>query len=312
MAMNTTITQNPPVIVLAGATASGKSALAMALAKKIGAEIISADSRQIYRELTIGAAKPSLDELQEVAHHFINEKTIGEPFTAGDFALQAWQRIDAIHERGKRAIVVGGSTLYIEGLLKGFANLPNANEAIRARLNNELQTIGSEALYQRLLKLDPLQAATLDATKTQRLIRSLEIIESSGMSVTALKAAQEPPPSHLNFVPFALFLPRELLYQRINQRVDAMIAHGLLGEAEQLYKAYCNEWQQKNLAALRTVGYQELFEYFNGSHSLEEATNLIKQHTRNYAKRQITFFSNRLQLPWREATELWQEVDRNS
>nr|Q3AQS3.1 RecName: Full=tRNA dimethylallyltransferase; AltName: Full=Dimethylallyl diphosphate:tRNA dimethylallyltransferase; Short=DMAPP:tRNA dimethylallyltransferase; Short=DMATase; AltName: Full=Isopentenyl-diphosphate:tRNA isopentenyltransferase; Short=IPP transferase; Short=IPPT; Short=IPTase [Chlorobium chlorochromatii CaD3] len=309
--MATSAMHHPPIVVLAGATASGKSALAMAIAKKIGAEIISADSRQIYWELTIGAAKPSPKELQEVPHHFINEKHIGEPFTAGDFAVEAWQRITAIHQRDKRVVVAGGSTLYVEGLLKGFANLPSANEAIRQRLETELQTLGSEALYQRLVKLDPTQAATLDATKTQRLIRSLEIIESSGTSVTALKAAQQPPPSHFTFLPFALFLPRETLYQRINQRVDDMMANGLLHEAEALYQTYCDTWQERNLSALRTVGYQELFAYFEGRHSLDEAINLIKQHTRNYAKRQITFFSNHLALRWIEQAEMEEIVEQH-
>jgi len=176
------------VIVILGPTASGKSALALSVARKIGAEIISADSRQIYRELDIGSAKPSRDALREVKHHFVDEKSIGEPFTAGDFAAEAVQRIEDIHKRGKEVVVAGGSTLYLEGLLEGFADLPAADPEIRTRLLEEMQREGKAALFERLRQLDPEQAGTLDATKSQRLIRSLEIIEITGRPVTALQA----------------------------------------------------------------------------------------------------------------------------
>ena len=176
------------VHVILGPTASGKSALAHALAKNIGAEIISADSRQIYRELDIGSAKPSPEALRDIRHHFINEKNIGETFTAGDFAIESRARIREIHSRGLPAVVTGGSTLYLEGLLEGFAELPPGNPEIRKKLLQELESIGKEELYKKLLQKDPQQAATLDATKTQRLIRSLEIIEITGVSVTELQA----------------------------------------------------------------------------------------------------------------------------
>ena len=285
-------------MVILGPTASGKSALALAVAKRIGGEIISADSRQIYRELDIGAAKPSEEVLGEVKHHFVNEKSIGEPFTAGDFATEAVERILDIHRRGKRAVVAGGSTLYLEGLIEGFADLPPANPAIRERLLEELERDGNKRLYARLLEKDPAQAATLDPTKSQRLVRSLEIIEITGLSVTELQARGKQRQGGLNFITAGLAMPRPLLYERINRRTDEMVEAGLLGEAEGLYHKYQALLTEGKLSALQSVGYQELFQYFDGKVTFHEAIALIKQHTRNYAKRQMTFFNNRLKATW--------------
>jgi tRNA dimethylallyltransferase len=291
-------TQRPPVMVILGPTASGKSALALAVAKRIGGEIISADSRQLYRELDIGAAKPSKETLEEVKHHFVDEKNIGDPFTAGDFATEALERIGDIHRRGKRAIVAGGSTLYLEGLIEGFADLPPGNPEIRARLLEELERDGKEQLYAKLLKRDPVQAATLDPTKSQRLIRSLEIIEITGLSVTELHARGKQRKKGLSFITAGLAMPRPLLYERINRRTDKMVDAGLCGEAERLYHNYSKLLRERKTSALQSVGYQELFQYFDGEIDLGAAITLIKQHTRNYAKRQLTFFSNRLTVNW--------------
>ena len=306
-----TATAQPPVIVILGPTASGKSELALAVAKKIGAEIISADSRQIYRELDIGAAKPSPETLQKVTHHFVNEKNIGESFTAGDFATEAIKRILDIHRKGKRAIIAGGSTLYLEGVLKGFANLPPANPEIRERLLVELKHGGKELLYEKLIQKDPEQAATLDPTKTQRLIRSLEIIEITGLSVTELQSRGKQQQTDLHFLTTGLSIPRETLYQRINQRTDNMIESGLCQEAELLYHKYHNLLADKRTSALQSVGYQELFQYFDNTIDFAEAVRLIKQHTRNYAKRQLTFFNNRLTVNWINADILWTKLENN-
>ncbi len=305
------IAAQPPVIVILGPTASGKSALALAMAKKIGAEIISADSRQIYRELDIGAAKPSTEALQEVTHHFVNEKNIGESFTAGDFANEAVKRIRDIHRRGKRAIIAGGSTLYLEGVLKGFATLPPANPEIRERLLVELKHSGKERLYEKLIQKDPEQAATLDPTKTQRLIRSLEIIEITGLSVTELQARGKQQQTDLHFLTTGISIPRETLYQRINQRTDDMIETGLCHEAELLYHKYHKLLADKRTSALQSVGYQELFQYFDNTIEFAEAVRLIKQHTRNYAKRQLTFFNNRLTVNWMNADILWKGLENS-
>ncbi|MEI7748182.1 MAG: tRNA (adenosine(37)-N6)-dimethylallyltransferase MiaA [Chlorobiaceae bacterium] len=306
-----TATAQPPVIVILGPTASGKSVLAHAVAKKIGAEIISADSRQIYRELDIGAAKPAPEALQEVPHHFVNEKNIGEPFTAGDFAIEAIERIRDIHRRGKRAIIAGGSTLYLEGVLKGFAILPPANPEIRERLLAELKNSGKERLYEKLIQKDPEQAATLDPTKTHRLIRSLEIIEITGLSVTELQSRGKQQQTDLHFLTTGLSIPRETLYQRINQRTDDMITTGLCHEAELLYHKYQKLLADKKTSALQSVGYQELFQYFENTIDFAEAVRLIKQHTRNYAKRQMTFFNNRLTVNWVNADILWEMLENS-
>ena len=296
------ISSGQPVHVILGPTASGKSALAHALAKKIGAEIISADSRQIYRELDIGSAKPSPESLRDVHHHFINEKNIGEPFTAGDFAIEARECIREIHGRGIPAVVTGGSTLYLEGLLEGFAELPPGNPEIRKKLLQELESIGKEELYKKLLQKDPQQAATLDATKTQRLIRSLEIIEITGRSVTELQGKGKGT-TGLRFLAWGLSMPRETLYNRINQRTEEMLEAGLLKEAATLHNKYQELLAGDKIPALQSVGYQELFQHFDEKIDLSTAIQLIKQHTRNYAKRQLTFFKNRLSVTWVDAPE---------
>ncbi len=299
--MDVTKTGQPPVMVILGPTASGKSALALAVAKRIKGEIISADSRQVYRELDIGAAKPSEEVLEEMKHHFVNEKSIGEPFTAGDFASEAVERILDIHRRGKHAVVAGGSTLYLEGLIEGFADLPPANPVIRGRLLEELERDGNEQLYARLLERDPAQAATLDPTKSQRLVRSLEIIEITGLSVTELQARGKQRQGGLSFVTVGLAMPRLLLYKRINRRTDEMVDAGLCDEAERLYHKYQALLAGGKVSALQSVGYQELFQYYDGKITSHEAISMIKQHTRNYAKRQVTFFNNRLKVNWVDA-----------
>ncbi len=306
--MHLAVTKHPVHVIL-GPTASGKSSLAHSLAKKIGAEIISADSRQIYRELNIGAAKPSQAALAEIKHHFINEKDIGEPFNAGEFALQAVKRIHEIHLKGMRAVVAGGSTLYLEGLLQGFADLPPEDPEIRKRLITELENIGKEEMYKKLLQQDPDQAATLDPTKTHRLIRSLEIIEITGLKVTELQAQQNKAQTGIHFLVWGLSMPREMLYKRINDRTDNMIEAGLPDETETLYRKYQGLLANEKIPALQSVGYQELFQYLDGKIDFVSAVNLIKQHSRNYAKRQLTFFKNRLNVTWIDAPEKESELE---
>ncbi len=291
-------TKKPTIPVILGPTASGKTSVGIALAELMNAEIISADSRQIYKELTIGSAKPVPEELKRVRHHFIDELSITDIYDAGRFATDAAKRIQEILEGGKQVVVVGGSTLYIEGLVKGFADLPKQNPEIRQAIEKDIQLMGAEKIYEKLKTLDPDHAKTLDPTKTQRLVRSLEIIELSGKTITELYHEQVAP-DEFNFQLFGLDLPRELLYQRINERTDHMIEMGFLNEAEGLYNAYgLPKDTSQPINALCTVGYNELFAYFRGVFILEEAINLIKQHTRNYAKRQLTFFRNRLSVEW--------------
>ena len=287
-----------PVLVILGPTASGKSELAFRVALATGGEIISADSRQIYRRMEIGTAKPSAQMLERVKHHFIDEKEIGEPFSSGDFAAEARKRIISLQACAIPAIVAGGSTLYLEGLLKGFAELPASDPGIRAKLKHELDRIGPEALYRRLEAIDPEQARTLDPTKTHRLIRSLEIIEISGSTVTSLQESANREPDGIEFMVIGLQMPRPLLYEKINNRTAGMMRSGLAEEARALYEQYHMQIQSESLAALMTVGYRELFDCFERNTSIEAAEDLIAQHTRNYAKRQLTFFKNRLNVEW--------------
>ncbi len=287
-----------PVLVILGPTASGKSELACRVAIETGGEIISADSRQVYRGMDIGTAKPSRQMRESVKHHFIDEKEIGEPFSSGDFATDALKRIENLSARGVPAIVAGGSTLYLEGLLKGFADLPEADPEIRARLRHELEHMGAASLYRRLAELDPEQARTLDPTKTQRLIRSLEIIEISGSTVTALQQATGAGRTGPEYLVIGLDMPRDLLYERIDLRTAEMIREGLVEEARRLYGKYRSRICEGSVNALLTVGYRELFDWFKGYGELETAVSLIAQHTRNYAKRQLTFFKNRLNVEW--------------
>jgi tRNA dimethylallyltransferase len=290
--------QRIPVIL--GPTASGKTALSLELAGALDAEIISADSRQIYRELDIGTAKPSKHELERVRHHFIDERWVYEPYDAGTFTEEATERIASIVQRKKRVVVVGGSTLYLQGLLKGFSVLPKADVAIRQRLEEALAQCGGEVLYQRLLQLDPEQAATLDPTKTQRLIRSLEVIEVSGETMSALKRKRSFSPA-FDFTVFGLDLPREILYERINRRTDEMMENGFLEEARYLFNKYQELLLKQKINAFETVGYKELFACLRGELPLDRAVMLIKQHTRNYAKRQLTFFRNQFDVEWIKA-----------
>ncbi len=291
-------TRDKPVLVILGPTASGKSDLAWRIARRIGGEIISADSRQVYRGMDIGTAKPSREMLETVRHHFIDEREIGEPFSAGDFASEALDRIGELQKRGVPAIVAGGSTLYLEGLLNGFADLPQGDPEIRARLKHELEHCGAEMLYLRLEQIDPEQAATLDPTKTQRLIRSLEIIEITGTTVTSLQQAATEGRETPEFLVIGLDLPRPLLYDRIDRRSEAMLLNGLIEEASSLFGQYRAQIGEGSLNALMTVGYRELFDSFRGITDSRAAGRLIAQHTRNYAKRQLTFFKNRLNVEW--------------
>jgi tRNA dimethylallyltransferase len=290
--------EKPTIPVILGPTASGKTAVGIALAELLNAEIISADSRQIYKELTIGSAKPVPEELNRVRHHFIDELSITNIYDAGRFAKDAAKRIRAIRENGKNVVVVGGSTLYIEGLVKGFADLPKQDPLVREAIEKDIQLLGAEKMYEKLKTLDPVHAKTLDPTKTQRLVRSLEIIELSGKTITELYHEQVAP-DEFNYQLFGLDLPRKLLYQRINDRTDKMMAMGFLDEAKVLYNTYGSpSGNMQPMNALCTVGYNELFAYFRGELIQDEAINLIKQHTRNYAKRQLTFFRNRLSVEW--------------
>ncbi len=272
----------PTLIVIAGPTASGKTDLALKVADFYKTEILSADSRQCYCEMNIGTAKPSREELDRIRHHFINSHSITTPFTAGQFADQARLLLKELFQIHRAVVVVGGTGLYLKALLHGLDEIPDIDPSVRDEINTLYQKLGLSAIQEIVRHKDPDFYSQMDVNNPARMIRAAEIITGTGnpYSWYLKKKTQEP---DFNIKAIVTNWSREELYHRINTRVDEMIHSGLLKEVESLY-AY------RNLTALKTVGYQELFDYLDHKYSLEEAIQKIKQHTRNYAKRQLTWF----------------------
>lgn len=284
----------PLIPALIGPTAVGKTAIGIALAERVNGEIISADSRQVYKDLTIGTAKPGAESLRRVPHHFIDELDVSEPFSAGLFARAASDRIEGILARGRLPIVVGGSTLYIEALLHGLADIPDTTAATRSRLMERLDAEGARALYEELRMVDPNSAATMDETKTHRVVRALEVYLDTGRSLSSYHG--ESPASTFSFAPHVLTRPREELYRRINQRVDQMLADGLIQENRRLL----SEREHQEVISLRTIGYREPRSYLRGEISYEEMVRQLKRNTRRYAKRQLTWFRRHEAYSWHD------------
>lgn len=276
-----------PIYVLTGPTAVGKTGISLALARRLGAEIISADSRQVYRGLDVGTAKPSPAERAAVPHHFVDELDLGEPFSAGRFAEAATERIRQLHAAGKEALVVGGSTLYVEALAHGLADVPSVDPEVRASLTRRLHEEGPDVLFGELEAADPVSAARLDPTKTQRVVRALEVYVATGRPVSYYQ--QQAPRAPFPSVVVVLDRPRDELYERINRRVDVMLARGLVDENRGLLEAGISA----DLNPLRTIGYQEPLAYLRGEVDYDEMVRRLKQNTRRYAKRQLTWFRRR-------------------
>lgn len=287
-----------PIPVLTGPTASGKTAISLEVAERLDAEIISADSRQVYRELTIGTAKPTPDELARVPHHFINELSLEEPFSAGTFAERANLRIREIIARGRTPLIVGGSTLYLHALQFGLAPIPPADTETRNYLEERLDAEGAVVLYDELQRVDPAAAETLDATKTSRLIRALEVYHTTGKPLSAFHAEQEPPPYRYDVV--VLSIDREILYGRINARVDLMLTQGLIDEVQAILEAGFDP----SLQALRTIGYREPIAFLRSEINNAEMIRLIKRNSRRYAKRQLTWLRRYPEYRWIDADEI--------
>ena len=284
----------PLIPALIGPTAVGKTAIGIALAERANGEIISADSRQVYKGLTIGTSKPDAVSLRRVPHHFIDELEVSEPFSAGLFAQAASNRIERILARGRLPIVVGGSTLYIEALLHGLADIPATTAATRSRLMERLDAEGARALYEELRKVDPDSAATMDETKTHRVVRALEVYLDTGRPLSSYHAESSGSP--FSFAPHVLTRPREELYERINRRVDLMLADGLIAENRRLL----SESEHQDAMALRTIGYREPRAYLRGEISYEEMVRQLKRNTRRYAKRQLTWFRRHEGYSWHD------------
>jgi tRNA dimethylallyltransferase len=289
-------TTDRTLIVITGPTAVGKTAIALQVAKLFRTEIISADSRQIFNELTIGTAKPSAAELQEVKHHFVNSHSIHQQYDAAQYGQEALQVIHRIFEDHSVAVMCGGSGFYIKAVCEGFDDIPEVPDNIREELIEQYKNHGLIWLQQQMKNEDPDYFGKIDQQNPHRLIRALEIKIGTGMSMAFFRGSEKIQHA-FNIVKIGLELPREELFQRINQRMDTMIMQGLFLEAEQVYSF-------KNYQALQTVGYQEIFDFMDGLYDREEAIRLLKRNSRRYAKRQLTWFKKDRGIKWFNAKDV--------
>ena len=287
-----------PILTITGPTAVGKTELSLDVAEALNAEIVSVDSRQVYEELTIGTAKPSPTAQDQVPHHFIGERTLHSPLTAGDYADEANERIRDILDRGRRPIIVGGATLYLHALQYGLADIPDVDDAVRERLEQRLETEGKEALYEELQEVDPTQAEKADPTKTQRVIRALEVYHGTGKPLTYYYENQPEPP--FSYTTVVLNRDRQKLYDRINRRVDRMLEAGLLDEVRDVMEI---DGVQLDEPPLSTIGYREPIQHLRGEIDYDEMVRLVKRNTRRYAKRQLTWFRRYDEYTWMEAPD---------
>ncbi len=284
------------LIIITGPTAIGKTSLSIDLAKHYNCQIISADSRQFFQEMTIGTAVPTTAELASAPHHFIQHLSIHQNYTVGDFEKQAIAKLNQLHQTNNFAILVGGSGLYINAILNGLDTFPEINPEIRTQIQKQYNQTGISYLQESFKKLDPIYHNEISQNNPQtlqnpqRLMRFLEVCQATQKPYSSF-LNQKKITRNFNPIIIALDAKRETIYNRINQRVNLMIANGLLLEAQNLYP-------YKNLNALQTVGYKELFDYFENKLSLENAIENIKQNTRNFAKRQLTWFKRNQNTQW--------------
>jgi tRNA dimethylallyltransferase len=278
------------LISIVGPTAIGKTSLSIALAKHFESTIISSDSRQFYKEMHIGTAVPNDSELKEVPHYFIQNRSIFEDYSVGDFERDAILKLEELFQKDNVVIMVGGSGLYVNAVLNGLDDFPDIDSNIRSQLKSELQEKGIAFLQEQLKKLDLETYQKIELENPQRLIRALEVCIGTNKPYSSFLNSKK---NLRNFktIKIGLTAPREIVYDRINQRVDIMIQNGLLKEAQDL-------WKYKDLNALQTVGYRELFSYFDGDFTLDFAISEIKKNTRRFAKRQVTWFKKDTEIQW--------------
>ncbi|MEM6735850.1 MAG: tRNA (adenosine(37)-N6)-dimethylallyltransferase MiaA [Bacteroidota bacterium] len=284
------LNQKPLLVSIVGPTATGKTTLSIRVAKRFETEIVSVDSRQFYREMHIGTAKPNSKELKEVKHHFIDSHSILNLYSAGEYGRDAIEKIKQLHKRNAMVIAVGGSTLYLKAIWEGFDEMPKIYPSIRETLNNEIKEKGLSALLDELKETDPEYYQAVDRNNGQRVIRALEITRGTGKSFTSFRknVKTEMPYNNLKI---GLEQNRLLLFQRINRRVDNMIQAGLFEEASALIR-------YKNHNALQTVGYTEIFDHLEGKYDKKETIRLLKRNSRRYAKRQMTWFKRYDDIHW--------------
>lgn len=278
------------LISIVGPTAIGKTALSINLAQHYNTEIISADSRQFYKEMSIGTAVPTTEELNSAKHHLIQFKSIREDYNVGDFERDAITKLTDLYQSNSMVVMVGGSGLYVKAVTKGLDHFPDVDSKIRNSLNARLKLDGLKPLQEELKQLDEITYHSIALDNPQRVIRALEICLGTGKPYSSYLTNPE---KNRNFktITIGLDAERSIIYDRINKRVDQMIKNGLLHEAENLIK-------YKNLNALNTVGYKELFAYFDGEYPLEFAISEIKKNTRRFAKRQLTWFRKDESIKW--------------
>ncbi len=274
------------IIHIGGPTASGKTSLAIELALLLGTEVISSDSRQCYKEMSIGTAVPTKTEQSKVFHHFIHSHSIHSPLTAGSYASEAGHLVSSLLEKYGSVVIVGGSPLYGDALLYGLDDFPKVDESILDQLSKQ----SLEELSHQIKELDPISAEDIDHQNRRRLERALSICLQTGKPYSSFKNRKRSKPFE-NIFEIGIHWERNLLYDRINSRVDLMFELGLLAEVQSLIPF-------KDLKPLQTVGYSELFEYLEGKCSLDEATEKIKQHSRNFAKRQLTWYNKKPEFRW--------------
>ena len=288
------------LLCLLGPTAVGKTEIAIQLAQRLNAEIVSVDSRQIYRQMDIGTAKPTLEEQQAARHHLIDCVDISQSFSVADYQSVADAAIADIQNRGKRVLLVGGAGLYFRAIVDGLFEGPGANPALRKRLEAEAAQNGVDSLHKRLQTCDPASADRIHPNNLVRVIRALEVYELTGTPMSELQQQWHPEKQRYPFIAFGLTMPRVLLYQRIEQRVDVMLANGLIAEVESLLAA----GYARDSVALQSFGYRELIAYLDGDCTYLEAISQLKQNTRRFAKRQLTWFRKDTRIEWldREST----------
>lgn len=284
------------ILIICGPTASGKSALALWLAHALDAEVVNADSMQVYRRLDIGTAKPSLDQQAGVRHHLIDVVEPDQPFSAADFTHAADSAIRDIISRGKRAIVVGGTGLYLRALVHGLIDSPRGEGTLRQELQEEAVAIGNVALFEQLRMVDPELAATLHPNNLVRIIRALEVYRLTGIPLSRYQNEHAFAGQRYCTLQIGISVDRALLYKRIEERVEQMFAAGLMEEVERLLSAGFG----RDLKSMRSIGYKEATACLAGELSTEEASCLIKRNTRHYAKRQLTWFKSNPDILWFE------------
>jgi tRNA dimethylallyltransferase len=284
------------LLLIVGATAVGKTDISLKLAAQYDCPILSADSRQCYRELGVATAKPDLEMLSKVSHYFINSHSIHNPVTAAEFEAYALATLREVFEENNICIMTGGSGLYVKAVCEGLDEIPPVPESIRHQLEDRLEHEGLKVLLKELQVLDPEYAETIDAENPRRVIRALEVCLGTGKPISTFRKGKVQP-RPFETLKIGLHRDRKKLYLRIDQRIDEMIRHGLFEEAEQLYEF-------RNLKPLQTVGYQEVFGYLEEKYDRKEMTRLLKRNSRRYAKRQLTWFGKDPSIRWFQADDL--------